>query len=336
MWVSIPWPLPPPLPMVMGLPPPCGVGGGGGTTNNSSSSRPGTCNAHPYLRNVGNRVHEKSPFFQIGHFGVILWKTRYEQIENPPGGWTSPSKTSIEVSSWKRYEKVILFDSLPSPLGVFVGTYPAECAGPAGYETTCLKSGWGGWNDVMGSVQWHMSKCFPQISGNWMKLDQAIFQIAIIFEIPGVVVVLIFNKSLVGAGENVCYSIADCFIGLQLCFLGNFLLSEISQKHCVEPTSEIWTGSVSHLCSSNWPHSRSLREGTSRHYLTKTGRGKSSKCPKWWFLCWSTTPQHLGHRICIPKIVTDFWHVHMRITKNSGWVWPSQLYAVFISHCKDP
>ena len=69
-------------------------------------------------------------------------------------------------------------------------------------------------------------------SPDWRKLNETgsgnLPNCHIFFEIPDVVVVLIFNKSLVGAGENVCYSIADCFIGLQLCFLGNFLLSEIS------------------------------------------------------------------------------------------------------------
>ena len=94
-----------------------------------------------YLRNVGNRLHKKHRFcffvflfwedlIQIGHFGVILWKTRHEQIENPPGGWTSPSKISIEVSSWKRYEKVILFYSLPSPLESSLGRIPRNAQVP--------------------------------------------------------------------------------------------------------------------------------------------------------------------------------------------------------------
>ena len=36
---------------------------------------------------------------RIGHFGVILWETQHEQIDNLPGGWTSPSKISFEVIS---------------------------------------------------------------------------------------------------------------------------------------------------------------------------------------------------------------------------------------------
>ena len=184
---------------------------------------------------------------RIGHFGVILWETQHEQIDNLPGGWTSPSKISFEVisidivpgpsiSGAKWLLKGFNSPSLRVPFGrcwnmsfCFLHFLPPlkirwdvsrhmRRSRWLRDDFPQLRLGWVKWCD--GKLPWHISKCFLRIGGFFfMKLKSDWWQsskLPCFFKIRGMWLLSWYSMRVWSElGRVYGNSVVDCFVSLQ-------------------------------------------------------------------------------------------------------------------------